>query len=139
MKKHQIMYALLLALLVFAHQALVAGAQQTPPPLPSPFGGSGANSSCIESTDPPSICLPSPSGIVELWDLYGRIFAFARFVAAAAFVIVVLVGAFNMMMARGNETKFKDGLKTIRYAVIGAAIIMVAGGIINVIKEFLSK
>jgi hypothetical protein len=138
MKKHKKILMLLLALVVLAQAALAARAQTNPsaPPLPP---DPKVEASCVDGQQPGVVCLPSPSGIVELWDLYGRIFSFARFIAAAIFVIMILMGAFKMLLARDNEKQFKDGINTIKYAVIGAAVIMVASGIISVIREFLSK
>jgi hypothetical protein len=40
--------------------------------------------------------------------------------------IMVLVGGFQMMTAAGNPEKFSSGKKTILYAVIGFAVVIVA-------------
>ncbi len=56
--------------------------------------------------------------------------------AAPIVTIMVLVGAFKMLTAGDNETKFQDGKKTITYAVIGMAVVLLAKGIELVIKDF---
>jgi len=58
-------------------------------------------------------------------------------VSAPILVIMIIWGAFLILTAGDNENKVTQGKKTIRYAVIGFAIILMARGLIEVIKQFL--
>ncbi|MGC9968216.1 MAG: pilin [Minisyncoccia bacterium] len=49
--------------------------------------------------------------------------------------ILVLVGGFQMMMAAGNPEKFTKGKKTILYAVIGFAVVLIAGSVAALIQN----
>jgi hypothetical protein len=51
--------------------------------------------------------------------------------------IMVLVGGFQMLTAAGDPAKFSTGRKTILYAVVGFAVILVAGGVATLIKNML--
>jgi hypothetical protein len=52
-------------------------------------------------------------------------------------IIMVLVGAFQLMTSAGEPEKVSQGRKTIMYAAIGFAIALIAGGITNIIKSFI--
>lgn len=53
-------------------------------------------------------------------------------------VIMVLVGAFQMMTSAGEPEKISQGKKTILYAAIGLAIAIVAGGITTLLKSIIT-
>lgn len=59
-------------------------------------------------------------------------------IATPIAVGMILIGAFQMVFAGGDEEKFKLGKKTILYTSIGYAIILVGRGITLVIQDFLS-
>jgi hypothetical protein len=52
-------------------------------------------------------------------------------------VIMVLIGGFQIMTAGGNEEKVKQGRLTIWWAVIGYVIILLANGLVLIIKSVL--
>lgn len=60
-------------------------------------------------------------------------------IATPIAVGMVLVGAFQMIFAGGDEEKFKLGKRTILYTAIGYAIILVGRGITLVIQDLLSR
>lgn len=53
-------------------------------------------------------------------------------------VIMVLVGAFQMMTSAGEPEKISQAKKTMTYAAIGFGIALVAGGITQLIKNVLT-
>jgi hypothetical protein len=81
--------------------------------------------------------LPNPTNIKDVPGLIDAITTFIVQLASPVFVIMMLVGAFQMLTAAGNETKFTQGKKTITYTIIGMAIVLSAKGITAVIKNFL--
>jgi hypothetical protein len=50
---------------------------------------------------------------------------------------MVLIGGFQIMTAGGNEEKVKEGKSTIKWAVIGYIIILLANGLVLIIKSVL--
>ncbi len=60
-------------------------------------------------------------------------------IATPIAVGMILIGAFQMLLSGGNEDKFSTGKKTILYAVIGYAIILIGWGITSIIQSLLSQ
>ena len=81
--------------------------------------------------------LTNPSGLTSIQDLLDSIITFLNTILGPILVIVILFGAFKMLTSQGNENKYMEGRKTVQYAVIGAIIIIIADGIILIIKEIL--
>ncbi len=96
-------------------------------------------SSIAYAQDPPDGVnhLANPSGLTNIQDLLDSVIDFFNLVLGPILVIVILIGAFKMLTAQGNENKYTEGKKTVQYAVIGAIVILVADGIILIIKEIL--
>lgn len=69
--------------------------------------------------------------------LNGIIDAIVTYIAPPIVAIIVIVGAFQILFAGGDEEKFKTGKKAIYYAVIGYAILLLARGIVFIIREIL--
>ncbi len=51
-------------------------------------------------------------------------------------VIMILYGAFQILTAAGEESKIQIGKRTIKYAILGFVVVLVAGGIADLIKSF---
>ena len=85
----------------------------------------------------PAPQLENPLGTNKFEDLVERAIDWLIMISAPILVIVIIWGAFLMMTAGGNENKYTQGKKTITYAVIGFAVILLARGLIIVVKEFL--
>jgi hypothetical protein len=51
--------------------------------------------------------------------------------------VMVLIGGFQILTAAGDEEKFKTGRKTITYAVVGFAIIILGLGAVSLIRQLL--
>ncbi len=102
-------------------------------------GGTGTGGSLGGGTGPNDFKLPNPLGddTTSLADLLERIFEYLFKIAVPITAIMVLIGAFQLMFAGGNEEKVKTGKKTILYAVVGFAIVLLADGITAVMKEIL--
>lgn len=83
------------------------------------------------------ITLPNPlapaSNLFEL--LTAIINALRVYIAPPILGLVVMYGAFQMLFAAGDPTKFAIGKKTILYAVIGYAIILIANGVALIIQD----
>ncbi|MCX7589850.1 MAG: pilin [Patescibacteria group bacterium] len=52
-------------------------------------------------------------------------------------VLMILIGAFQILTAGGQEEKFKEGKNTIKWAVIGFALVILSQGLVNIILDIL--
>jgi hypothetical protein len=96
----------------------------------------------------PGDCPPGPNGEITLCnplgqgstipDVLKRIFGEITLILSFIVPIIIIVGAFQMMFAAGNPEKFATGQKTIIYAIIGYVVVLMANGIIAIVKEILT-
>lgn len=91
-------------------------------------GGSGGGS--VTFTNP--IQAESISSLIATVTNY-----FVFDIAPLIVVVMVLFGAFQILTAGGEPEKAKTGRKTILYAILGYAVILVAAGIVAAIQNFL--
>ncbi len=56
-------------------------------------------------------------------------------IAVPLTAIMVLVGGFMMITAGGDPEKFSKGKKTLLYAAIGFVVVLLANGIVQVIRS----
>ena len=84
-----------------------------------------------------AITLPNPlAPASDLFQLLTAIITALRvYIAPPILGLVVMYGAFQMLFAAGDPTKFTTGKKTILYAVIGYAIILIANGVALIIQD----
>jgi hypothetical protein len=94
--------------------------QSIPIVLASPFN-------CQDSADSPCI-------IQIFQSIVGRLLLIIYPLLAG----MVFYGGLQMMLARGSTEKYKAGLKTIQYAVIGFVAIILSQGVAYVIQSILS-
>ncbi len=86
------------------------------------------------------ITLQNPlSGCNDLSCPVNAVAQFLFTIAIPICAIFVLVGGFQMMTAAGDPEKFGKGRKTILYAVIGFAIVLLAGSVAALIKSLLGS
>jgi len=84
-----------------------------------------------------AISLPNPLSCEDLGCVIEKIISKLVQLAIPIVVIMVLIGGFQIMTAGGNEEKIKQGRSTIWWAVIGYAIILLADGLVLIIKSVL--
>jgi Type IV secretion system pilin len=60
-------------------------------------------------------------------------------IASPLAVIMVLVGAFQLITSSGSPEKVSKGRKTILWAAIGFLLAILAGGIVNIIQNFVQQ
>ena len=133
-------------------------ANNTKPPIGSNNNGSGSSGS---GTVPPQVpcekepgfhkvgplCVPdSPfdkdsiaGGNQTAGSLAVRIIRILLYFAAIVAVIMMIIGGYYVMTARGNEAQALSGRKTLTNAIIGLAIIILSYVIIQVVISFLTK
>ncbi len=87
-----------------------------------------------------AITIPNPlapaSNVMDI--IQNIINALTIYIAPPIVALMVLYGAFQILFAGANPDKFTEGKRTILYAAIGYAIILIANGITLVINNLLS-
>jgi hypothetical protein len=78
------------------------------------------------------------TGDNPLEELLQRIISYLTMIAAPIITVMVLWGGIQILIAQDNVTKYKKGLDTVKHAAIGAAIVILADGILLVVKGFLT-
>lgn len=78
----------------------------------------------VECTADNPLCLPNPLKIKTVEDLLKGISNFLLQISVPIATLMIVYGAFQILTAAGNPDKFSSGKKTILYAVIGLAIIL---------------
>lgn len=82
--------------------------------------------------------LPNPLNVTNIADLLNKIInTITLYVAPPIAVLMIIVGAFQILSAGGDPEKFKTGKKTIVYAAVGFGILLIANLLIGLIKEIL--
>lgn len=102
------------------------------------FSVAAQTASCNDPQGSPTICLTNPLGddTATISDLLQRIINYLYLIAGPILGIIVIIGGFQMLTARDNETQFVKGKKTVTYAAIGFAVILIADGVNLIIKNF---
>lgn len=95
-------------------QAGVEGQKSVFFPLTSPIG----------ATDPIVLL----NQIIDILTLY---------IAAPVAVLMIVIGAFQILSAGGNVENVSKGKKTILYAAIGFAVLLIADLLIGIVAELL--
>lgn len=86
------------------------------------------------------ITLPDPLGGQTFEGLVGNIAKFIFWdIAVPLSVIMILVGAFQLMTSAGDPEKTSKGRKTIIYSAVGLAIAIIASGIVTLIQSLLGS
>ncbi len=85
-----------------------------------------------------TVTLTDPLGGATLPTVLANVIAFlSTTIAIPLTVIMVLVGAFQMMTSAGNPEKFSKAKTTLLYAAVGFAIAFLASGITTLISNVL--
>ena len=118
--------------LVSVAVAPLASAQAGPLPTPNPTSEvSLLNPLCTSGS---SNCQNSSvEGLLKT--IVNWLFVIATPIAVG----MILIGAFQMLFSGGSEDKFATGKRTVLYAVIGYAIILIGWGITSIIQSLLSQ
>lgn len=97
-------------------------------PLPCPPGTSGC----------PNITLTNPIGISSVEEAIQRFIEIVAFYLGPPIVIIlVMIGAYQMLFAAGDPERFSTGKKTVLYAIIGYVVLLLATGVGYIILDVL--
>ncbi len=84
-----------------------------------------------------AIDLPNPLGVTTFGDLLNRIINYLIILAAPIVTIMIIWAAFKILSAAGNPEKVTEGRRTITYAVVGYAVILMAKGLALIVQQIL--
>jgi hypothetical protein len=83
------------------------------------------------------VTLPNPISATSFTQVTTNVTNFLIQIAVPLTAIMALVGGFQMITAGGDPEKFSKGRKTLMYAAIGFAVVVLAGGVAAIIRNFL--
>lgn len=76
--------------------------------------------------------------LTDITDLLDTVATWLYVIGVAVALIVIIVGGIGYMTAGGNEDKQKSAKKTIITGLVGAAIIVLAGVILDTVVGFIA-
>ncbi len=124
--------ALLSAFAIISFSGLVLAQGPTPPgpggPTPPAPAGGGRS----------TVNLPNPLSCDKISCVAQNIVSGLFYIATPIVVIMILIGAFQILTAGGSPEKVTKGRNTIFYAVVGYAVVLVAQGLVFLIQNVLS-
>lgn len=85
--------------------------------------------------------LPNPldsNGTGTLTDLLTKIISYLTMISIPVITIMALYGGGQMLIAQDNEKKFQAGVGTLKHAAIGAAVVVLADGLLYIVQSILS-
>jgi heme/copper-type cytochrome/quinol oxidase subunit 2 len=122
---------LFLSLFILAFAAF-AGLMITPDSVlaqPNPEGGGGLQ--------PPDVPTEGPSTVEELFAIFEAIVRWLLIIAIVIGVIFIIVGGIRYVTAGGNTEQAAAATKTIAFAAVGIAIILVAFILVRLVGNIL--
>jgi len=79
----------------------------------------------------------SPFGSVTFDEMLNRILSWLWPLSGAVAVLMILIGAYYMVLSAGNPEKIATGRKVVTYALIGFGIVTISTGIVALIRLIL--
>lgn len=87
------------------------------------------------STGGGPLTLLNPLGTATFAELVQKILGALFTLSVPIVSIMVMVGGYYILTAAGNEERLKTGRNTITYAAIGFLVILLANGVVSLIRE----
>lgn len=84
-----------------------------------------------------TIDLPNPLKATSFAELINRITNWLLVIGAPILVLMIIIGAFQIMTGAGNPENITKGRHTITYAIIGYALLLISSGITLIIEQLL--
>lgn len=79
----------------------------------------------------------NPLKVGSFTELFDKIINYAMVIGGSLLVLMIIIGAFQILTSAGNPEKVTTGRKTITYACIAYAVILLSKGIISIIESVL--
>lgn len=75
------------------------------------------------------LTIKNPLGTENVIDIINRILNYLIYISVPILALMILIGGFQILTARGEPGKITDGRKTITWAVVGFLVILISKGI----------
>lgn len=82
--------------------------------------------------------IPNPLGTNSIVEIINNVLNYLIYISVPILAIMILVGGFQILTARGEPGKITSGRQTITYAVIGFIIILVSKGVALLLLKIMS-
>lgn len=92
-----------------------------------------------DTTGETTITVPNPLDCPDLGCVGGKIIGALFYISIPIVSIMVLWGGFQILSAGGDPEKVKTGGKTILYATVGFAVILLANGVAGIITSIIGE
>ena len=86
---------------------------------------------------PTTVELDNPLGTSSIMQIINNIIDYIIYISVPILTILVLVGGFQILTAKDSAANVTKGRKTIQYAAIGFAIIIISKGVALVVLKIL--
>ncbi|PIZ44954.1 hypothetical protein COY31_01400 [Candidatus Wolfebacteria bacterium CG_4_10_14_0_2_um_filter_39_18] len=81
--------------------------------------------------------LANPLGTNNIIQVINNVLNYLIYISVPILAILILVGGFQILTARGEPAKITSGKQTITYAVIGFVIILVSKGVALILLKIM--
>jgi len=98
----------------------------TPPPPPQPPG-----------PPPPPLGLPNPISSESLSGLINSLSVWLYIFSIPILSLFILYGGFLIVISGGDEEKYSQGIKIVRWGVVGFVVVLLSGAIAAIIRSVL--
>jgi len=85
----------------------------------------------------PSVTLDNPLGTANIMVIINNILNYLIYISVPILAIMILIGGFQILMARDNPEKIQKGRTTLMYSVIGFTIILISKGVALILLRIL--
>lgn len=85
------------------------------------------------------VTIPNPLGMSDIFTLLDRIMGFIFLFSIPVAIIMLMYAGFMYMTSAGNPKNIPNVSKIIQYTLIGFIIVLLAKGIIYVVKDVLTN
>ncbi len=86
----------------------------------------------------PSAELENPLGTTNIIEIINKVLNYLIYISVPILAIMILVGGFQILMARDRPEQIKKGRTTLMYAVIGFAIILISKGVALILLKIMT-
>lgn len=83
------------------------------------------------------ITIKNPLRTEEVIVIINRILNYLIYISVPILALMILIGGFQILTARGEPGKITDGRKTITWAVVGFLVILISKGIALILLEIM--
>ncbi len=85
----------------------------------------------------PSFEITNPLGSDSFIQIINKVLKYLIYISVPILALMILIGGFQILTARGDPGQITSGRKTITYAIIGFLIILLSKGVALILLEIM--